>query len=566
LVKNGFFLSSYGNETLPRPLLQHARGLNNLETSCIRLNGNLNHLKVSNIHLSGCSNGLVLKSSISTSTNITVHSNIFQDIRTPFFSYTPPNPKWSPAILLDGGNLMNITINNNIASRIDQFFSSTGHVTTMNLDSNTVQQCSGNCYSLGRGSDIILQNSVFLRDMSTKLFLYGTTDVIVGGLTGNNAVINNDFNARGEYQLGPDGCAFDFETAATGFQVTGNTFYKSFGAGIMIFGHSSTSKNITISDNVFDGAGCTQARSDQGGIAVMCPNKQKPTGDVKNNTFFQCDSSSSNNASAISINPTVPGCADGLNMINNNIYNATDKPNRMLTMPQLNFNPPSPTSTAFTGTNVIVATTVDKNAVIRYTTNGARPTEKDPIVPKNGIQLKWPSQIININIRSFQNGFLPSITNGALMPLNYGLGRMTSISNILGPNNEIVGEGVNGNIDHFNLLDGTLAGWALDHLSRMGIKSLQPVVVQLLMNDNVVDATLANQIRPDLVKAKVAPDPFHGFSFLLSSNIRNRLSTGEHILVVKVVGSSSSSSIPSELSENGKILCQNGVCTIHTKG
>ena len=59
LVKNGFFLSSYGNETLPRPLLQHARGLNNLETSCIRLNGNLNHLKVSNIHLSGCSRGMV---------------------------------------------------------------------------------------------------------------------------------------------------------------------------------------------------------------------------------------------------------------------------------------------------------------------------------------------------------------------------------------------------------------------------------------------------------------------------------------------------------------------------
>jgi hypothetical protein len=75
---------------------------------------------------------------------------------------------------------------------------------------------------------VAFPGSVFLRDMSTRLFMYGTTDIIVGGLKGTgNKVINTDFNARGEYQGGPDGCAFDFETGATGFEITGNYFYRS---------------------------------------------------------------------------------------------------------------------------------------------------------------------------------------------------------------------------------------------------------------------------------------------------------------------------------------------------
>ena len=52
------------------------------------------------------------------------------------------------------------------------------------LRRNTVQQCSGNCYSLGGGVGLLMENSVFLRDMSTRLFMYGTTDIIVGGLRG----------------------------------------------------------------------------------------------------------------------------------------------------------------------------------------------------------------------------------------------------------------------------------------------------------------------------------------------------------------------------------------------
>ena len=35
-----------------------------------------------------------------------------------------------------------------------------------------------------------------------------------------------DFNTRGEYEGGPDGCAIDFETSATGFQIVENTIYR----------------------------------------------------------------------------------------------------------------------------------------------------------------------------------------------------------------------------------------------------------------------------------------------------------------------------------------------------
>ena len=217
-------ISAYGNTSLPRPLLQQSRGLSNIGSSddCIHIAAPATKgLIVDNIHFSGCARGLVISGNTMPTlktANINISSNIFLDIRTPFLRYTPPNPLWSPAILLSGGNFENVTVKNNIGVRCDVFFRSQGHVTNLNVDSNTVQQCSGNCYFLGAGQGLVLRNSVFLRDMSTRLFSYGTTDVIIGTVSGANAVIDNDFNKRGEYQGGPDGCAFDFETSATGWE------------------------------------------------------------------------------------------------------------------------------------------------------------------------------------------------------------------------------------------------------------------------------------------------------------------------------------------------------------
>ena len=94
-----------------------------------------------------------------------------------------------------------------------------------------------------------------------------TTDVILGGVDGTSSIQNNDFNRRGEYEGGPDGCAIEcayslcsnyrlqsmvmapvttyrcarsFETSSSGVRVDGNTIYKSWGAGIMVKPHLHT--------------------------------------------------------------------------------------------------------------------------------------------------------------------------------------------------------------------------------------------------------------------------------------------------------------------------------------
>jgi hypothetical protein len=36
------------------------------------------------------------------------------------------------------------------------------------------------------------------------------------GVDGTSSITDNDFNRRGEYEGGPDGCAIDFETSSSG--------------------------------------------------------------------------------------------------------------------------------------------------------------------------------------------------------------------------------------------------------------------------------------------------------------------------------------------------------------
>ena len=198
-------VAAFGNTSLPRPLVQHARGLTDIgSTPCVRIDVPMAFsTSVSGLRLSGCSTGISISGSSGQNpptSNIVLADNILTDIQTSFLRYTPPNPHWATAILLAGGNMANVTIQNNVGARIDVFFQSTSHVDSLLLDANTVQMCSGNCYSMGSGNGLVLRNSVFLRDNSNRLFSYGTTDVIIGTVAGPNAVINNDFLQRGVSQ------------------------------------------------------------------------------------------------------------------------------------------------------------------------------------------------------------------------------------------------------------------------------------------------------------------------------------------------------------------------------
>lgn len=147
-----------------------------------------------------------------------------------------------------GATVNNVTVANSIGLRLDVFYSSTGvAINGLDLAGNTVAKCGGNCISMG-ATNMRLRDSVFLRDTPDQLFLYGTTDVIIGTVSGDNSITDCDFNARGEYMGGPDGCAVDFETSASGFTISGCTFSRSFGAGIMVFGHATTSHGLVLSN------------------------------------------------------------------------------------------------------------------------------------------------------------------------------------------------------------------------------------------------------------------------------------------------------------------------------
>ena len=50
-------------------------------------------------------------------------------------------------------------------------FQSLAHVSGLLLQANTVAQCSGNCYSFGSGTGLVMRDSVMLRDTSTRYFM-----------------------------------------------------------------------------------------------------------------------------------------------------------------------------------------------------------------------------------------------------------------------------------------------------------------------------------------------------------------------------------------------------------
>ena len=546
-------VSAYGDETLPRPLIQHGRHVFQ-NSFCVGLSLLSNQtFSISNLHLSGCSTGLILSpKGSSIPVDGVVQQNVFTDIKSPMLKYSPPNPAWSVAINLDSGTFQNLTIRNNVGARLDVFFSSTAYVNGMNLDSNTVQFCQGNCYSIGIGENIMLQNSVFLNDIGTRLFMYGVTDVIIGGLKGGT-FLNNDFNARGEYIGGPDGCAIDFETSSSGTSIIGNTISKSYGGGIMIFGHDTTSQNISISENVFDRAGCVQNRGDSGGIAVMCPNNQHPSAKIYSNTFLLCD----DDTPAINSPSADPECPSKLDMKNNTIQ--TYSTDLMVQMPQLSLNPPSPDSTDTSGKYNVLGVTKTKGAVVRYTTDGSRPTESSLAMPAKGLDLKWPGKAVQINLRAFKSGMIPSITNGALLELNYVLGREAPDAAHRGPGAGTKYFGIGSSLDGANVVDESsirLNGWVVDCLNQgFGI---EPVVIKLSVDFATVQVLIAREPRPDLVTAGVAPDPNHGFDFTLKNEIL--LSSGRHVLEIHSIGSKSAAS-----NLLAHVICIDGSCNVTRK-
>ena len=249
----------------------------------------------------------------------------------------------------------------------------------------------------------------------------------------------------------------------------------------------------------------------------------------------------------------------------------------MVQMPQLSLNPPSPDSTDTSGKYNVIGVSKTKGAVVRYTLDGSRPTQDSPVLLAKGIDLQWPGPAVQINLRAFKSGMIPSITNGALLELNYVLGREASDSPERGPGAGTKYFGIGSSLDGVNVIDESsirLNGWVVDRLNQgFGI---EPVVLKLSVDFAIVQVVIANQPRPDLVVAGtflslslshtssnkkqhtgVAPDPNHGFDITLKS--QDLLSSGRHVLEIESIGSKSASSLMLS-----RITCLNGSCAVST--
>lgn len=139
-------------------------------------------------------------------------------------------------------------------------------------------------------NETTIQGNVFYKDTPPYLFYAGTTDIILGSTDSSVALIGNEIGWRGEFEPGgPDGCAIDFETSAQGTVVAGNYIHDSYGAGIMVLGHSTTSQHLLIVNNTMLANGCGQALGDHGGIAFLQPNS---SGIITGNVFTPCPGNS----------------------------------------------------------------------------------------------------------------------------------------------------------------------------------------------------------------------------------------------------------------------------------
>lgn len=219
----------------------------------------------------------------------------------------------------------------------------------------------------------------------------------------------------------------------------------------MIFGHATTSHGLSFENNVFVFAGCVQIRNDRAGVAVMCPNGNRPDGQIINNTFVTCEG-----VPGIWANPKVKGCADNLT-VSGNTMTAVDT---VVAQPQVSFTPPAPTNTAPIVQVSVMAATDTPNATLRYTLDGSRPTKASPILPPDGVSLTWPGPNLAFNVIGFHPTMQPSVTNGVVIERA-----------LYAPRADAIKGGLRSSMDPFKVENGTLvaAGWAVDaSLERAG--------------------------------------------------------------------------------------------------
>ena len=162
-----------------------------------------------------------------------------------------------------------------------------------------------------------------------------------------------------------------------GTVVSGNYIHDSYGAGIMILGHSTFSHNLDISNNIFIRDGCNQTASDHSGIAFM---QDGSNGTLSSNIFVKCP----NNVPFFYLGS--PNASANWKFENNVFQNNSDNvtPDPVVTIEYDKNN----------GNNVAYVSAMPPNGwndsssssgiySIFYTINGERPTQNSSLLSEN---------------------------------------------------------------------------------------------------------------------------------------------------------------------------------------
>jgi hypothetical protein len=341
-------------------------------------------------------------------TDFSITDCYFHDIRG--VDYDPNTGSWwgcAIAFASAAGPMtpvFNVTIAHNLANNSDTFYinsvpwneTTRARVSGINVDSNIVTAMSYNTLFMDSTDTFHVTRNLFLHDTPIDLFVAGTTDIIMGTLNSSCFIRGNEIGWRGEYPAGPDGCAIDFETQADGVQVVDNYIHHAWGSGIMVLGHSTTSTNLLIADNIMLYNGCNQTRTDHGGIAFMHLNS---TGTVSGNLFATC-------AGTPVFFEAIPGSTDGFIFINNTI-NSETTPVVAAYEPVLSF--------AFDSNSqsLLFNSSCSNNGCnLVYTTDGSRPTLASTPWPVDGLTL--PARTTGLAVKAFAPGLVESATAGGV--------------------------------------------------------------------------------------------------------------------------------------------------------
>jgi len=436
LHNSSIIVSTYGSGELA-PTIAHAPSfLANWSVGVAAYS--VSNVSIAGIQFVGSTAGIIFFYDEPSNTNqqhlqgqLTVEHCVFRDIRGPDQAYpvNSGNPGGGVAIAVVTNTLRapgarnatvsNVVVRNNVALRVDSLWNQIWHdrmhsfLTNVNLDGNTASQCGFNCVGFLTGTHLILQNSVFMDHSSYRFSPYGVTDLIIGSLDETSAVVNNEFTGRGVFPGEADGCAIDFETFANGTLVANNTFAHNWGAGVNVYGaHGAGCVNLRFEHNVFIKNGCLTTRADRGGIEYNhCPQALLPTGVIVANIFKSCT-----NATAIIT------CDGWTGEIHSNSIN---DPDVCVSQPPLISTGPTRPGTHALQIHVQLTPMTSRDARIRYTIDGSRPTESSPELNVNastgvseGIFPTWPAKPRAFIFRTFEKGCIASPASGVVMELD----------------------------------------------------------------------------------------------------------------------------------------------------